>query len=122
MTGKVTATSGSIGGFTIGTDSIYGGTNNSYVQMSTINWAFAAGNSNVSEAPFRVSPEGDVYIKSLKVRNADNTGWDTIDFTSFATQEDVAGGFEKLKYNTVKSISTDGRMMTLSNGRSYSIG
>ena len=120
--GQITCTGGTIGGFTISSNKLSAGSGSSYVQVATSTWAFAAGNNDVSNAPFRVAPNGDVYIKSLKVRNEANTGWDTIDFTSFATQEEVAGGFDKLKYNTVKSIASDGKTMTLSNGRTYSIG
>ena len=122
MTGKITSTSGQIGGFTIGSTSLTAGSGTSHVQVATSQWAFSAGAADPASAPFRVDRNGDVYIKSLKVRNEADTGWDTIDFTSFATDEDLKGGFDKLKYNTVKSISSDGTSMTLSNGKTYTIG
>lgn len=120
--GRITATSGTIGGFTIGATSLHGGSGSTYVNMAASDWAFTAGASTVASAPFRVNANGDVYIRRLMVRNESDTGYEPIDFTSFATQEDVAGGFAKLKYNTVVSVDTNAGTMTLSNGRSYPIG
>ena len=130
--GSIKTTSGTIGGWNIGTNYIGNAStlNNSTIGLKSDStgsvkaiWVGGKYNGTGSNTPkFYVDANGDVYIKSLKVRNETDTGWDTIDFTSFATQEDVEGGFDKLKYNTVKSISSDNKTITLSNGRSYNIG
>ena len=67
LTGKITATDGKIGGWTIGTDSLYAGSGTSYVALNT-NASYPAiwaGNGAHSSAPFRVYKDGSVYITSL---------------------------------------------------------
>lgn len=56
LTGKITATDGKIGGWTIGTDKLYAGSGTSYVALNT-NASYPAiwaGNGAHSSAPFRV--------------------------------------------------------------------
>ena len=118
--GTITATGGKIGGFTIGSSALTAGSGTNSVHMTTGTWAFAAGDATASDAPFRVNRNGDVYIKSLKVRNESNTGYDTIDFTSYVTDEGLVNSFSKLKYNTVQYIN--GNTIKLSNGGSYNVG
>lgn len=67
MTGKVTASSGKIGGWNIDTDRLYAGSGASYVALNT-NASYPAiwaGNGTYSSAPFRVYQDGSVYITSL---------------------------------------------------------
>ena len=67
LTGKITATDGKIGGWTIGTDKLYAGSGTSYVALNT-NASYPAiwaGNGTHSSAPFRVYKDGSVYITSL---------------------------------------------------------
>lgn len=67
LTGKITAIDGKIGGWTIGTDSLYAGSGTSYVALNT-NASYPAiwaGNGTHSSAPFRVYKDGSVYITSL---------------------------------------------------------
>lgn len=67
MTGKITASSGKIGGWTIDTDRLYAGSGTSYVALNT-NASYPAiwaGNGTHSSAPFRVYKDGSVYITSL---------------------------------------------------------
>lgn len=67
MTGKVTASSGKIGGWNIDTDRLYAGSGASYVALNT-NASYPAiwaGNGTYSSAPFRVYQDGAVYITSL---------------------------------------------------------
>lgn len=67
MTGKVTASSGKIGGWNISTDRLYAGSGTSYVALNT-NASYPAiwaGNGTYSSAPFRVYQDGSVYITSL---------------------------------------------------------
>ena len=67
MTGKVTASSGKIGGWNISTDRLYAGSGTSYVALNTNAGypAIWAGNGTYSSAPFRVYQDGSVYITSL---------------------------------------------------------
>ena len=64
LTGKITATDGKIGGWTIGTDSLYAGSGTNRVALSTGNSTYAiwAGNETAANAPFRVTKDGKVYL------------------------------------------------------------
>jgi len=76
--GSIEAISGKIGGFTIDNYNLYGGTGSSQVGMCSTsgqNYAFWAGSSTSSEAPFRVSHAGE-----LRCTNANISG--TINATS----------------------------------------
>ena len=75
MTGKVTASSGKIGGGNISTDRLYAGSGTSYVALNT-NASYPAiwaGNGTYSNAPFRVYQDGAVYITSLYALKEDGT-------------------------------------------------
>lgn len=75
LTGKITATDGKIGGWTIGTDKLYSGSGASYVALDT-NASYPAiwaGNETYNNAPFRVDKDGSVYITSLYVQNEAGT-------------------------------------------------
>ena len=75
LTGKITATDGKIGGWTIGTDKLYAGSGTSYVALNT-NASYPAiwaGNETYNNAPFRVDKDGSVYITSLYVQNEAGT-------------------------------------------------
>ena len=75
MTGKVTASSGKIGGWNIDTDRLYAGSGASYVALNT-NASYPAiwaGNGTYSSAPFRVYQDGSVYITSLYALKEDGT-------------------------------------------------
>lgn len=71
----ITATAGTIGGFTIGASKIYAGdANTGVIAMqkpgSGMNWAFAVGgtsHSDYSDCPFRVSKGGALYAESGKI-------------------------------------------------------
>ena len=64
LTGKITATDGKIGGWTIGTDSLYAGSGTNRVALSTGNSTYTiwAGNETSANAPFRVTKDGKVYL------------------------------------------------------------
>ena len=66
MAGNLKATKGSIGGWTISTDRIYGGSSTTYVGISTgvSGYAFWAGNATPSSAPFSVTNAGAVKMNS----------------------------------------------------------
>ena len=64
ITGKITADDGQIGGWTIGTNSLYAGSGTNRVALSTGNPTYAmwAGNETAANAPFRVTKDGKVYL------------------------------------------------------------
>lgn len=68
--GKVTATSGKIGGFTIEDTFLHGGSSSNYVALNGSGdganslYAMWAGNSNPENAPFSVKKNGDLYAKN----------------------------------------------------------
>ncbi len=68
--GKVTATAGKIGGFTIEDTFLHGGSGSSYIALhgsgSGVNSRYAiwAGNPNPEIAPFYVTKDGDLYAKN----------------------------------------------------------
>lgn len=64
LTGKITATDGKIGGWTIGTDKLYAGSGTNRVALSTGNSTYTiwAGNETAANAPFRVTKDGKVYL------------------------------------------------------------
>lgn len=75
LTGKITASSGKIGGWNIDTDRLYAGSGTSYVALNT-NASYPAiwaGNGTYSNAPFRVDRDGSVYITSLYTLQEDGT-------------------------------------------------
>lgn len=64
--GKVTATSGKIGGFTIEDTFLHGGSGSSYVGINGADsiYAFWAGSTSPENAPFSVKKNGDLYAKN----------------------------------------------------------
>lgn len=86
ITGSVTATSGVIGGWTIGASTLTGGdaslassgnltlgTGNSVVRLSADNATYRlwVGNATAGSAPFRVEQDGDVRVGDLRSDNGD---------------------------------------------------
>lgn len=75
MTGKITASSGKIGGWNITSDRLYAGSGDNYVALNT-NASYPAiwaGKSAYNEAPFRVYRDGTVYLTYLYVLKEDKT-------------------------------------------------
>lgn len=76
--GKVKATSGEIGGFTIESDYLHAGSGSNYVAINGSGtntnslYAFWAGNANAANAPFWVKKNGDVYMNSGTFRGTLN--------------------------------------------------
>ena len=109
MTGKITASSGKIGGWTIGTDSLYAGSGTSYVALNT-NASYPAiwaGNGTHSSAPFRVYQDGSVYITSLYVLNEAGTTQSKIDLRSSYWKMDTAYS------HSVKTLSVADGTLTI---------
>ena len=106
MAGTVKASSGQIGGWTIGSDKLSSGNGTSYVQMAVSgDYAFLAGNETESSAPFRVKRDGTVYLKQLLTVNEQGAET-TVDLQNYP--------FWKLYYHTIKSYTASS--ITLSNG------
>ena len=106
MTGTVKASSGQIGGWTIGSDKLSSGNGTTYVQMAVSgDYAFLAGNATESSAPFRVKRDGTVYLKQLITVNEQGAET-TVDLQNYP--------FWKLYYHTIKSYTASS--ITLSNG------
>lgn len=88
ITGALTATTGSIGGFTVGSSTITGGNfelnsagsfvlgsgNNSVRASASGSYALWAGNANGALAPFSVTPAGTVNAGTMNVSNINVTG------------------------------------------------
>ena len=76
FSGKITATSGEIGGWTIGTNKIYAGDKDVGVCVmqrptSSTTYVFAAGgadHSNYSDCPFRVTKAGKLYATDAEIK------------------------------------------------------
>lgn len=75
ISGKINATSGTIGGWTITTNKIYGGTSDTGVSViqypnESTAWVFAAGGTShdsYSDCPFRVSKTGSLYSSDITI-------------------------------------------------------
>jgi hypothetical protein len=73
VVGSITATTGTIGGFTIGEHSLTAGADEYTVGMQSggsDDWAFYAGASNPASAPFRASKYGSVVCNNLTATGA----------------------------------------------------
>lgn len=97
LTGTITATSGQIGGWTIGTNKIYAGDNSTGVAVmqkptSNTTWVFGAGGTrhdSYLDCPFKVSKNGSVFAKYLNLNDGTHDtmrapgtayiGWDAAD-------------------------------------------
>lgn len=85
ITGTINASSGVIGGFSIGPTSLYAGANNSRIELDTNNGIWL-GHNSFDMAPFSVSPAG-----FLKATNTEITG--TFHATNIDAQSGTIGGF-----------------------------
>jgi hypothetical protein len=66
-TGSISASAGTIGGFSLSSASLTAGTGASAVGLLPGTFPFFAGNSTASSAPFRVSSEGDVTASKATI-------------------------------------------------------
>lgn len=64
VVGAITATTGTIGGFSIGANSLTAGTAGNSVGLNTTGYPFYAGNATPASAPFRVTSAGAVTATS----------------------------------------------------------
>lgn len=76
VTGTITANAGAVGGWSISSDKLYGGTSDYYCAMikptATSKYSFVSGASNTTydDAAFRVLPTGTVIAKTIYVTSA----------------------------------------------------
>lgn len=87
ITGAVTATSGTIGGWTIGATDLTAGSGSTYTGMSVAGGsvpAFWAGNATPSSAPFKVTQAGVLTATNVVITGGALAGW-TIDSTNGLT-------------------------------------
>lgn len=109
--GEVEASSGTIGGWTIGPNSLYSGTGSSYVALSTTgDYAIWAGNATASSAPFRVNRDGTVYSTKLITVKEDGAE-QVIDLSKYSLW--------KLNYKTIKSVDATTGVVTLSDNSTF---
>ena len=66
MTGSITATEGTIGGFTLGSTSLIAGSGTTRVSLDTAN-GIHLGNNTFSSAPFRVTRAGALTATSVTI-------------------------------------------------------
>lgn len=103
--GNVQASSGSIGGWTIGTNDLHAGSGSSYVSLSTSgDYAMWAGASSSGSAPFRVKKDGTVYSSKFVIVN-EQGGESTIDLRNYALW--------KLNYATIKNLKVENNTLTI---------
>jgi len=67
LTGAITASSGSIGGFTIGASALTAGSGATAVGIAPATYPFYAGNATAASAPFRVSSAGSLYATGATI-------------------------------------------------------
>ena len=107
LSGKITATSGQIGGFTVTKTKLYGTKDGKTVMMNvpqTGTYVFAAGGSShdsYSDCPFRVTYEGKMYATNAEIKGKVT-----------ATSGEIGGckiesGTLKIKNANIESISAD---------------
>lgn len=114
MTGAITTTSGTIGGFTIGATRLSAGSGSNTVGLdsgtASFDYAIWAGASAASSAPFRLKRDGTLTVTKLEILNESGTATE-INLRNYALW--------KLSYQTVKSVSSSGgyaSSMQLSDG------
>ena len=110
IAGKVTATSGAIGGWNLTANRIASGSGTGYVAMdsNTSNtYAIWAGNSTAGSAPFRVQRDGTVYLTKLKMvkETSDGTSTEDVNFSS---------NDNRLRGATVLGWTVSGSTLTIS--------
>ena len=114
INGKITAEDGQIGGWTIGTDSLYAAgldeNDEKYVSLSTGDpiYAIWAGAELSSSAPFRVARDGTVYLTKLYVTDENGVAQSKpVDLRTSYWKVDSAYA------HAVKTLSVEGNTLTI---------
>ena len=110
--GTISAAAGSsMGGWTLGSDKLYSGSGNSYVAIaSSGTYSMWAGHGTDASAPFRLKPDGTVYLTKL-IAVAEDQSETEVNLRT--------AGLWKLNYTVIKSVTTTGgyvSSMSLSDG------
>lgn len=110
--GTISAAAGSsMGGWTLDTDRLYAGSGTSYVAIaSSGTYSMWAGHGTAASAPFRLKPDGTVYLTKL-IAVGENQSETEVNLRT--------AGLWKLNYNVIKTVTTTGgyvSSMTLSDG------
>ena len=119
--GTIAAAAGStLGGWTLGSTDLHSGSGGSYIALaSSGTYAMWAGAENSAAAPFRLKPDGTVYLTKL-IALAENGTETTVNLRT--------AGLWKLSYSTVKSHTassltlTDGTTINFTKAADLSIG
>lgn len=96
--GTISATSGTIGGWTLGSSSLTAGTGATSVGVSTGSTTFYAGNANPESAPFRVTSGG-----ALMATDANITG--TVSTNNITATGGTVGGWTLISTGTARLYS-----------------
>lgn len=93
LIGDITATSGEIGGFDIGTNQLTAGFSTTRVGISdgstTSNVSIYAGSETATSAPFRVTNAGAVTMTNLDAQGGTIAGWSIVNETSIRIKSPV---------------------------------
>ena len=99
--GEIYAVSGTVGGFTLATNSLSSGSGATYININSNaanTYAIWAGATLATNAPFRLKRDGTVYLTSLIALAEDGTE---------STVNLRTAGLWKLNYATIKTLSVD---------------
>lgn len=108
MKGNVQASSGTIGGWTIGATSIHAGSGSNYVSLSTgtqNTYFMWAGASSAANAPFKVTKDGTIYSTKL-ITTSEQGQSETVSLSTYPLW--------KLNYSTIKGWTVSGGSVTIS--------
>ena len=110
INGSVTATSGQIGGFSIGATRLSAGSSSNYICIdggtSNFDYFIMAGGATAANAKFLLGRDGNLVVESLTIRNEAGTANQQINLSNYALW--------KLQYQAIKSYTASS--ITLTNG------
>ena len=110
MNGEIIATSGRIGGFTIGATRQSAGSGSNFICLdggtADFDYFIMAGGETAANASFLLTRNGELTVNKLNIRNEQGTAVQQINLSNYALW--------KLNYNVVKSYTASS--ITLSNG------
>jgi hypothetical protein len=93
LTGNIYAVGGTIGGFTIGEDSLTAGTGSTSIGINTIGHPFYAGNAVPESAPFKVTSTGELTATNANITGAITATSGTFTGEVNATSGTISGDF-----------------------------
>jgi hypothetical protein len=93
LTGNIYAVGGTIGGFTIGEDSLTAGTGSTSIGINTTGHPFYAGNAVPESAPFKVTSTGELTATNANITGAITATSGTFTGEVNATSGTISGDF-----------------------------